>query len=234
MIGKKLAILSVALSLGTSAVCAQDIGFGGSVSLLSDYVSSGESQTGNRPAVQFTGFAFVPQGFYAGVFLSNVNFNRAFGFSNAGFDEWEIGLFAGYEHFFQNGISLDVSVEHYFYDRSGSCCTFINAQALAPVGELFEIGARVSRNITDNVNDIRLLAALYPTDEIGLRAMVGRKADSGMNLDPVTFEPGGAVRYLNAGIDYALTDNLTVSLDFHRSNTQIKQSRLVGGLTFSF
>lgn len=222
------------MALGAGGAQAQDIGFGGSISLLSDYVASGESQTGNQPALQFTGYAYVPQGFYVGVFLSNVNFNRAFGFSNSGFDQIEIGLFAGYEHFFENGISLDLGVEHYFYDRSGSCCTFVFAEAKVPVGEVFEIAARVSRNISDNVSDIRLLAALDVTDEIGLRAMVGRKAESGMNLDPVTFAPGGAVRYLNVGIDYALTDNLTASLDFHRSNTLIKQSVLVGGLTFSF
>lgn len=85
-------VMSVGLAGG--AAQAQEIGFGGSLEIVSDYIASGETQSSGRPALQFTGYAYVPQGFYVGIFLSNVDFTGPFGpYPDA--ERVELGLFLG-------------------------------------------------------------------------------------------------------------------------------------------
>ena len=66
MEGCKGLALAAALSMAGGTAQAQQIGFGGEVAVLSEYISSGVTQSSGRPALQFTGYAFAPQGFAPG------------------------------------------------------------------------------------------------------------------------------------------------------------------------
>ncbi len=137
--------------LSAGAVQAQNIEFGGSVSILSDYVASGESQTGRKPALQFEGFAFVPQGFYAGIFLSNVAFSEQWTDYYDGFpidiaDSVELSLFAGWEFSTAFRLTLDIGYERYFYDDSGNCCDLFYFGADYEVSDMIEVGTLVTWN----------------------------------------------------------------------------------------
>ncbi len=233
-------VLAVAAALGVAGggASAQDIGFGGSVSFLSDYIASGESQTGRKPALQFTGYAYVPSGFYAGVFLSNVDFSEAVidyyggGFDYEDPDSLEIGVFVGWEYFTDFGLSLDIGYERYWYDDSGYCCGLFYLGVDYAINDMVEVGAYASYNHTSNNTNMRALLTVYPTDNIGLRALVGR------NQGNFNLEDGGgyssAINYWNVGVDYFFSDSVNVSLDYHDSTSPVRSSALVAGLTYSF
>ena len=211
-------VLATALSMTAGAAQAQDIGFGGEVAVLSEYIASGVTQSSGRPVLQFTGYAYVPQGFYAGVFLSNVNFTT---FDPADRDRLEVDLFLGWEGTIGNGITLDLGYEHYFYDRSGSCCGQFYFLASGFVGERVELGALVKYDPRAETFDTRGSVTVYPTDSIGLRAMIGRSQ-------------ANSHTYMNIGVDYFVTDAVTASLDFHRASSSWTRNRVVAGLAYSF
>lgn len=80
-----------------------------SVSLVSDYIFRGQSQTWGRPAVQFGVEADHKSGFYAGFFASNVS------------DHWlpgakaETDLYAGFRGSFTDDLAYDVGGVYYMY-----------------------------------------------------------------------------------------------------------------------
>lgn len=214
-------VMSVGLAGG--AAQAQEIGFGGSLEIVSDYIASGETQSSGRPALQFTGYAYVPQGFYVGIFLSNVDFTGPFGpYPDA--ERVELGLFLGWEYEFENGIALDVGYERYWYD-TGECCGNFYLGVSSYLTDQFEIGGRATWDPQSGNTNFRATMAVYPTEQIGLRALVGRNK-SGLFDTRVT--------YANVGIDYYFTDSVTASLDFHNSNSPVKSSNVVLGLSYSF
>lgn len=221
---QKTVALAGALALSGGAAQAQSIGFGGSFGLTTDYVASGESQTGRQPALQFTGYGYVPSGFFAGIFLSNVDFTGHFGFYPDA-EEIEIGLFAGWEGTLGSGIGVEVGYEYYFYQPGGACCGFITLDASAPINDAFEIGGWLSLNPESGDLNARVRLGYALSDAVGLRAMLGHN-QSGLD--------GVAVNYMNLGLDYSFTDSLTASLDFHNSDSAVDTSALVVGLTFAF
>jgi uncharacterized protein (TIGR02001 family) len=80
-----------------------------SVSLVSDYIFRGQSQTWGRPAAQFAFEADHKSGFYAGFFLSNVS------------DHWlpgakvETDLYGGYRGKLTEDVGFDVGGIYYMY-----------------------------------------------------------------------------------------------------------------------
>lgn len=85
----------------------------GSVSFTSDYRFRGISQTDRNPAlqgeIQYTG----SQGVFAGAWASNVDFAD-------GSASWELDLFAGYTHAFNENTSGTVKVTYYVYPESNA------------------------------------------------------------------------------------------------------------------
>ena len=221
----KALVFAGVLALSASSAQAQSIGFGGSLSFSTDYVASGESQTGQQPAVQFTGYGYVPSGFFAGIFLSNVDFTGHFGFYTPR-EEIEIGLFAGWEGTLGNGIGVEVGYEYYIYQPVfGACCGFFTLDASIPLGDRAELGGWLSVNPANGNLNARMRLGYELTDAISLRAMLGHN-QSGLD--------GVPVNYMNLGVDYGFTDALSASLDFHNSDSAVDTSALVLGLTFSF
>lgn len=215
---RKGMVLASVLSMSAGAVQAQDIGFGGNVAVLSEYISSGVTMSSGRPALQFTGYAYIPQGLYAGVFLSTVNFTT---FDPTDRDRVELGLFVGWERAFANGLTLDVGYEHYFYDRSGECCGQFYLGASTFVGDQLELAALLQYDPDADTLDTRGTVTVYPTDSIGLRAMIGRSQ-------------AYSHTYMNLGVDYFFTDAVTGSLDLHRATSPWTENRVVAGLRYTF
>lgn len=118
--------LSVLLSgslLASSTVLAE---MSGNVSLGSDYVYRGISQTGENPTIQ-GGFDFESEsGLYAGVWASNVGFDGSI----------EIDLYAGYGGSISEGLDYDVGVLRYEYPD--------DAQGGAAASSFNEVYASVS------------------------------------------------------------------------------------------
>ncbi|MBL4679778.1 MAG: hypothetical protein JKY88_03515 [Pseudomonadales bacterium] len=101
-----LCILLSGSILGSSSALAE---MSGNISLGTDYVYRGISQTGGNPTIQ-GGFDLVSEsGLYAGVWASNVGFDGSI----------EIDLYAGYGGSLSEGLDYDIGVLRYEYPDDG-------------------------------------------------------------------------------------------------------------------
>jgi len=87
--------------------------FGGSATLISDYLFRGYSQTDEDPAIQgeFT-YEHTPSGFYLGTWASNVEFNTT---DNDDDSSIEIDVYAGFSGEFIENFSWDIGGLYYYY-----------------------------------------------------------------------------------------------------------------------
>jgi len=118
---KKMCVLALAalVSISSNAYAEEapaaaveptpDWTFPMSVSLVSDYIFRGQSQTWGKPAAQFAVEAVHKSGFYGGFFASNVS------------DHWlpgakvETDLYGGYRGKFTDDLAFDVGGIYYMY-----------------------------------------------------------------------------------------------------------------------
>lgn len=95
--------LGVSLLFGSMSASAAEIS--GNVSLLSDYVYRGISQTSENPAIQGGFDVAAENGLYVGVWASNVDFDGSI----------EIDIYAGYGGAISEEVGFDVGVLRYEY-----------------------------------------------------------------------------------------------------------------------
>lgn len=108
----KKTLIATAL-MATSAVAQAEIS--GNVSLVSDYVFRGLSQTDNQMAVQ-GGFDYAhDSGFYVGTWASSVDSSF---FYNEKDPQIELDMYAGYSNEFDFGLGYDVGFLRYQYPSS--------------------------------------------------------------------------------------------------------------------
>jgi len=109
---KKMIQVTAVAGLLSAAAIAQAEGISGNVTLTSDYVWRGVSQTQNNGAIQ-GGFDYAHEtGFYVGVWGSNVDFDSD--------GSIELDYYAGYSTDITEDINVDVGVLKYAYpDESG-------------------------------------------------------------------------------------------------------------------
>lgn len=87
--------------------------FTANVSVVSDYIFRGISQTQHMPALQ-GGFDYShASGLYAGTWASNVNWVREGGYKTDNSMEWD--FYAGYRGGFAGDFTYDVGALYYFY-----------------------------------------------------------------------------------------------------------------------
>lgn len=108
-----------AVSLGAGLLCVAGVAaaddsphqFSANVSLVSDYLYRGISQTSEDPAVQ-GGFdyAHAPSGFYVGTWASNVDFAKSS----------EIDVYGGFSGELPGGLGWDVGGLYYIYPGSNT------------------------------------------------------------------------------------------------------------------
>lgn len=97
-------ILLLLLVCSVSPVVAQ---VGTNVTLISDYLFRGFSQTDEKPAIQAGADYTFGGGFNIGVWGSNVQFGED--------KDFEVDWFGGYSRAFDNGLRLDVGYVYYGY-----------------------------------------------------------------------------------------------------------------------
>lgn len=120
---KALAIAGLAGAIALAlpfAVQAQDEGesaweFSGELTITTDYVWRGVSQTDENPAVQPGFEAAHSSGFYAGVWASNVDYDTP----GDGID-LEVDIYAGWSFDLSDAVNLDLSVTRYIYPGANS------------------------------------------------------------------------------------------------------------------
>lgn len=195
----RLATAAAALALLSAPAFAQSLSFSGGLTLTSNYMSRGVTQSDDRPALQ--GYVELDaNGFYAGLFASTVRLAP---------DNLEVDLYAGYR-WSVNNASFDVGYARYWYDDSGDCCGEIYA--------LFELDASPASFFgglyydPDNggsLNDIHLGVGYSFAANWSVSATAGRT-------------PAGG-RYGILGVDYTFNDNFSVGAAYHITNQQDDQ-----------
>jgi uncharacterized protein (TIGR02001 family) len=91
---------------------AEDSPFSGNVSLTTDYLYRGITQTGHKGAIQ-GGFDYAhPSGIYAGAWGSNISWLEEAGVSNSSL---ELDTYAGFKNSFAEDFSYDVGFLRYNY-----------------------------------------------------------------------------------------------------------------------
>lgn len=119
-----MAICAAALAAaGTSAAEEATARLG--VTLTTDYILDGLSQTGGGPAIQPFLEVEFPHGFYIGAWLSNVDFGD-------GTDRVETDLYAGVRGR-TSAFGYDVALYRYYYDVTGYCCSELIAALDFPI-----------------------------------------------------------------------------------------------------
>lgn len=215
-----------ALALAAPAMAQDAPQFSFNLGAASDYVFRGVSQTDEH--AQVFGGADVSMGqFYAGTWVSNVDFNDS---TDAEFD-----LYAGFKP--TVGLfSLDLGVLYYGYvdQPSGADLDYFELKAAAalPLGPA-TLGAQAywSPNYYAGMDHgfyYEVNGSISPSEKVSFSAALGRQEQTG---------PGDFTTW-NVGVGYALTDHLGVDLRYHDTDKHsfgdTYGSRVVVSLKASF
>ena len=185
--------------------------FSGTVTLTTDYVFRGVTQTLNNPAIQGS-IDYTNSAFYAGVWASNVDF---------GVDETiEIDLYAGFRPSL-GPVSFDFGVIGYFYP--GSTDT---------VGEYDYVEGKAAASFAP-VEGLTLGAALYYSPEFFAEtgdALYAEVNGAYAITDLISVSGAYGAQDIDAGVDYD-TWNLGASLSKHGFKFDLRYHETdIGGL----
>ena len=104
---KKLTQLAAGIALASSAAATQAVEITGNVTLATDYVFRGFSQTSEKGAIQGGFDADFGNGFYAGTWASNVDFGSEV--------TTEMDFYFGYGFELSDNVALDFSYIYFMY-----------------------------------------------------------------------------------------------------------------------
>ena len=130
-----VAATSLIAFLLPSAVFAENLSFSGGVTVTSNYLSDGLSETGNGPAIQ-PYFEVTKNGFYAGAWATNLK-------DEAG-NRAELDLSLGYRGATAAGIEYDLGYTQYFYDKTHAASSELALSLGAPVTDRLMVTGEVS------------------------------------------------------------------------------------------
>ncbi|MEO9573561.1 MAG: TorF family putative porin [Roseobacter sp.] len=153
------------------AVCAafparsQETKYFAGIDLVSNYVSNGVTQSNDKPAIQ-PYFEVARNGFYAGTWLSTVDFGDS--------DNAEIDLYLGYRNAFENDLFLDVSYARYYYDSSGDCCGEFKLTLAYPLLDRLGVKGYVAYNPETEHFNRRLSLAYEASEKLAFAGTFGR------------------------------------------------------------
>lgn len=105
---RKALVAGLATAALSAPAIAEEVTVSGNVAVSTEYVWRGVSQSDGDIAIS-GGFDLESGGFYAGTWLSNVDFNDA---SDTNI-EWDI--YAGYAGEFEGGVGYDIGMIYYMY-----------------------------------------------------------------------------------------------------------------------
>lgn len=165
------------------------------VTATTNYISSGVTQTGDKPAIQ----PYVEldyNGIYGGLWLSNVDFGDD--------DMVEFDLYLGYRGEY-GLISYDVSYYRYLYNASGDCCGELVVVLDYAVSEEIGVGWEIDRDFDLDTTYLGFHGSLALPWELSLSGGFG-----------LTIE-GNDVDW-NVGLTRALSETVTLDVRYHDSN----------------
>jgi len=204
----RAAALAATLSLCAAPVLAQNLSFSGGMTVTSNYMSRGLTNSDNRPALQFYG-EVETMGFYAGAWGSTVRLAP---------DQIEVDLYAGYR-FSVGGASFDVGYVRYVYDRTGD--------AGGEFYGLFEV----------EVDSTTFFGGLYMTDVGGLSLTdthvgVRYAFDQNFYASGMVGRAPGVANYGVLGVGYQVNPNVGFEAGYHITNAQRNQLVVSTNITF--
>jgi uncharacterized protein (TIGR02001 family) len=168
------AVVTAGLLSGACVVQAEEGGISGNVTLTSDYVWRGISQTQNNGAIQGGVDYAHDSGFYVGAWGSNVDFDND--------ASLELDLYAGYSTDLTENVSVDVGVLKYTYpDASGLNFTegYISVSTAG-----FTLGHNSSGSLwADESMSYTYLSYETEIGGIGISASYGQYDTKDMNFD---------------------------------------------------
>ncbi|WP_424984899.1 TorF family putative porin [Microbulbifer sp. S227A] len=179
---------------------AQDTGavryvFG--VDVVSNYVSNGRTQSDGKPAIQ-PYFEVELNGFYAGTWLSNVDFGDN--------DDWEIDLYVGYRNLFANDLFMDVGYARYLYDDSGDCCGEAKLTLGYPLTDQFGLTGYVAYDPRAGNFNRSVTLAYEPTAKLGFAGIYG-------------YSDSNAHEYWSVGASYTFDDTWSAGVRYEGSGS---------------
>lgn len=216
---------AVAVLLTASAASAQETPeIAWNAGVTSDYVFRGYSQTGEDPAI-FGGVDLTIGSFYAGAWALNVDFGDD--------TDAEIDLYGGYRSEV-SGFAVDVGVVGYLYTSQPDGADYDYAElklaasrAIGPV----TVGAAAYWSpdffgADDEATYVEANASFSPAAQWTVSGAVGHQALD-VNADYTTW---------NAGVAYALTDNVAIDVRYHDTDVDgpLSDDRAVATLKFLF
>lgn len=161
------------------------------LTLATDYVANGISQTGGLPTIQPL-FELDKRGFYAGTVLSLVRLDT---------DRAELDLYLGYRRKLANGLFIDTGYRRYLFNNTGDCCGEFKLRLLSPlVGDL---GGEVYLGYNPELKSFNRRARLIwaADDRLTVTAAYGETS-------------GNQNEYWDAGVTYALTTKVALDLRY--------------------
>ena len=222
------AFAAVMAALFTAAVPAsaraQSPEIAWNVAATSDYVFRGASQTNEDPTLQ-GGVDLTYGSFYAGAWASGVDFGDD--------TDAEVDLYGGFRTE-AGGFALDFGAVGYFYVNapSGSDYEFVEFKAAASraIGPV-TLGAALYWSpdffgLDEEATYVEANAAFTPADKWTVSGAVGHQALD-VSDDYTTW---------NAGVVYALTDNVAVDVRYHDTDVDapLYDDRFTATLKFTF
>jgi uncharacterized protein (TIGR02001 family) len=160
-----------------STVLAEDLSFGGGVTVTSNSLSDGLSETGNSPAIQ-PYFEIAKNGFHAGVWATNLKDDVG----NCG----ELDLSLGYRGETGGGIGYDLSYTQHFYDKTHAASSELAVSLGVPVSDRLSLSGEVSYDFADKTFGESLGADVGradPSASVNWGAGVGYALDDRTTLD---------------------------------------------------
>lgn len=173
-----------------STVLAENLSFGGGVTVTSNSLSDGLSDTGNSPAIQ-PYFEIAKNGFYAGLSATNLKDdvgNRA-----------ELDLALGYRGETGSGLGYDLGYTQHFYDKTHAASSELAVSLGVPVTDRLSVSGEVSYDLAEKTFGESVGAEFVLADAWTLHADIGRA------------DPSASVNW-GAGVGYALDDRTTLDL----------------------
>lgn len=216
---------AMAVLLTAGAASAQDTPvIAWNLGVTSDYVFRGYTQTTEDAAI-FGGVDITAGGFYAGAWASNVDFGDD--------TDVEVDLYGGYRTEV-SGFAVDVGVVGYLYTSqpAGADYDYVELKAAASraIGPL-TLGAALYWSpdffgADEEATYVEANAAFSPAAQWTVSGAIGHQSLD-VNADYATW---------NAGVAYALTDNVVVDLRYHDTDVDgpLSDDRVVGALKFLF
>lgn len=218
------AAAAAALLAASSASAQDEPQIAWNVGVVSDYVFRGFTQTDEEPAIQ-GGVDLTAGSFYAGAWASNVEFGDD--------TEAEVDFYGGFRTE-AAGFALDVGAVAYLYVEAPDGADYdyaeFKAAASRAVGPV-TAGAAVYYSpdffgLDEEATYVEGSLAFAPAGRWTMSGTVGYQALD-VNDDYTTW---------NAGVAYAVTDNLTIDLRYHDTDIDgpLSDGRIVGSLKATF